>query len=243
MMVHKLHEQYGPVVRIAPNHLSYTDLQGWRDIYGHRSGPQHANKPENPKSRLYYRDDDDDAEPPPNILNAGREEHSRLRRAISHGFSDRAMREQEPLIQRYVDLLARGLRESGEDGKTPLDLVKWYNWATFDIIGDLTFAESFGCLEEKRTHPFVEMITGVVTQGVWLFALRYLRLRWAVRLVMRRTGNDPLGQLRKGMAEKLEHRLSIEKERFDLFEGLMKRREEWVSCQMPSETQLPVMTL
>ncbi|KXX82516.1 Isotrichodermin C-15 hydroxylase [Madurella mycetomatis] len=227
MIVHKLHEKYGPVVRIAPNHLSYTDLRAWKDIYGHRSGPQHANTPENPKSRLFYRDDDDDAEPPPNILNASREEHSRLRRAIAHGFSDRAMREQEPLIQRYVDLLAKGLRESGEEGKKPLDLVKWYNWATFDIIGDLTFAESFGCLEEKRTHPFVEMITGVVTQGVWLFALRYLRLKWAVRLVLRGTWNDPFGQLRKGMTEKLEHRLSIEKERFDLFEGLMKRREEW----------------
>ncbi|GAB1321058.1 Isotrichodermin C-15 hydroxylase [Madurella fahalii] len=226
MAVHKLHEKYGPVVRIAPNHLSYTDLRAWKDIYGHRSGPQHANIPENPKSRIHYRPGDV-MDSPPNILTADREEHSRLRRAIAHGFSDRAMREQEPRIQRYVDILVKGLRETGEEGKKPLDLVKWYNWTTFDIIGDLTFAESFGCLEEQRTHPFVEMITGLVAQGAWLSAMRYLRLRWVIRLVVMGIGKDPFKELRRGMMEKLERRLGIEKERHDLFEGLMKRREEW----------------
>ncbi|KAG7292844.1 hypothetical protein NEMBOFW57_002889 [Staphylotrichum longicolle] len=29
-----LHDRLGPVVRIAPNHLSFTDPRAWRDIYG-----------------------------------------------------------------------------------------------------------------------------------------------------------------------------------------------------------------
>lgn len=222
--MHELHERYGPVVRLAPNHLSYTDPRAWKDIYGHRSGPQHAHLPENPKSVVHYR------EPgfPRSILDADRDEHARLRRAVAHGFSDRALREQEPLIQRYVEMLVRGLRDASEGGKA-VDIPRWYNWITFDVIGDLTFAESFGCLETRSTHPFVGMITEVVEKGSRALALRYLGLSWFIRSVLKITAFRPFEKLRAGLKDKLEHRLAIEKERYDLFEGLMKRREEWVS--------------
>jgi hypothetical protein len=32
--IQKLHDQYGLVVRIAPNELSYIDPNAWQDIYG-----------------------------------------------------------------------------------------------------------------------------------------------------------------------------------------------------------------
>jgi hypothetical protein len=32
--INKLHKQYGPVVRIAPHELSYTQEEAWQDIYG-----------------------------------------------------------------------------------------------------------------------------------------------------------------------------------------------------------------
>jgi hypothetical protein len=34
--VKKLHDRYGPVVRIAPGELSYNDPDAWQDIYGNR---------------------------------------------------------------------------------------------------------------------------------------------------------------------------------------------------------------
>src|SRR6186997_3085762 len=34
----ELHDRYGPVVRIAPNELSYTDSQAWKDINVSRPG-------------------------------------------------------------------------------------------------------------------------------------------------------------------------------------------------------------
>ncbi|KAJ4286592.1 hypothetical protein N0V88_007954 [Collariella sp. IMI 366227] len=37
MKVHAMHEKYGPVMRIGPNHLSYTDLRAWKDVFGHVS--------------------------------------------------------------------------------------------------------------------------------------------------------------------------------------------------------------
>ncbi|KAH8593864.1 hypothetical protein B0O99DRAFT_688298 [Bisporella sp. PMI_857] len=34
---HRMHQKYGPVVRIAPNELSYDDLATYNDIYGQKS--------------------------------------------------------------------------------------------------------------------------------------------------------------------------------------------------------------
>jgi hypothetical protein len=31
--IHELHKRYGPVVRVSPNELSYTNLEAWDDIY------------------------------------------------------------------------------------------------------------------------------------------------------------------------------------------------------------------
>lgn len=84
-----------------------------------------------------------------------------MRRVLDHAFSAKAFREQEPVVRAYVDKLIRCLREQ-VDGPTQgkVDVVNWYNWMSFDIIGDLSFGESFNCLEDQRYHPWVKMIFG-----------------------------------------------------------------------------------
>jgi len=49
----------------------------------------------------------------------------------------------------YFDLLIQRLYENCA---APVDIVKWYNSATFDIVGDLLFGESYECLEKSRLH-------------------------------------------------------------------------------------------
>lgn len=41
------HTQYGDVVRIAPNELSFGTRAAWADIYAHRPG--HAEAPKDPQ--------------------------------------------------------------------------------------------------------------------------------------------------------------------------------------------------
>lgn len=192
---------------------------------------------------MFYRRQliDRDGMDAPNILDADREEHSRLRRAVAAGFSDRSMREHEPVILRYVDQLARGLRQKTELGEE-VDMVKWYNWTTFDVIGDLVFAESFGCLEGENTHPFVDMVTGSVSEAAAFVAMKYAGLgsvpgfKWALNTVVKWAAWDSFKQMMMMMEKKLRHRLEMDQERNDLFEGLMSKREEWVST--PSLTCL-----
>lgn len=69
-----------------------------------------------------------------NILNVESEvNHARMRRVLAHGFSEKAVREQESLIFEYVDLFMRSLHEAAEEG--PQNMVSWYEFVAFDIIG------------------------------------------------------------------------------------------------------------
>ncbi|KAJ0371552.1 hypothetical protein COL26b_009534 [Colletotrichum chrysophilum] len=146
----KLHKRYGDVVRIAPNELSYLHPAAWNDIMGHRKDGQE----ENIHSPEFYNVAGSD-----NILSADRERHARMRRLLSHGFSAARLREQEPIINSYVDLLLLRLRQlCSPNGRTKIELTSWYNFTTFDIIGDLTFGESFHCLDGSNYHPMVKAI-------------------------------------------------------------------------------------
>lgn len=92
-----------------------------------------------------------------NILIANDSSHSRMRRQLAHAFSERALRSQESYLKHYVDLLISKLRAESDAGQ-PADMVKFYNFTTFDVLGDLAFGESFGCLESGGYHPWVRII-------------------------------------------------------------------------------------
>jgi len=79
----KLHEIYGPVVRISPSHLSFTEAVAWKDIYGHLIGHK-SGQPEMSKTRAFASTLDDI---PSSIINADRDEHGKLRRALARMFS------------------------------------------------------------------------------------------------------------------------------------------------------------
>ncbi|KAB2573753.1 Cytochrome P450 monooxygenase rdc4 [Lasiodiplodia theobromae] len=156
-----LHRRYGAVVRLSPLRLSYIDAQAWKDIYGHRTGgrkatvkdPKFYNKPVNGVNSLVTEPDDD--------------EHGRVRKIFSNAFSHRALIEQEAQIRTYVDLLIAKTRENianGGSGKE-FDLVKLYNFTTFDIMADLTFGEPLHQLESSQYSPWVSAIFGGFKAG------------------------------------------------------------------------------
>lgn len=62
------------------------------------------------------------------ILGADQETHARQRRLLSHAFSEKALREQEPILQFHVNKLMEQLSRRCSSG--PLDLVAWYNFTS-----------------------------------------------------------------------------------------------------------------
>ena len=164
-----IHDQYGPIVRYSANELSFIDPQAWQDIYGHHGGDQ--NFPRNP---LWYQRAPNGAH---TILSADNADHARVRRLLSHAFSQRALKEQEHLLQIHFDRLIDKLRTQA-DGR-PINIVDWFHFVTFDIAGELEFGESFGCVENGRYHPWISVMLShfkrLVIFGSFLMAMPILR--------------------------------------------------------------------
>lgn len=146
---------------------------------------------------------------------------------MAHGFSDKAMREQEGVIKRYVDLLILRLRGQCEEngGSAAVDIKEYYNWTTFDAIGDLVFGESFGCLEANRQHPWIEAIFNAVRQGAALTGLAYLGYAGLVQILLKAAMLTHVQELNAYIEAKLNVRLAEKPGKEDLFEGLLKKRE------------------
>ncbi|KAI6090278.1 cytochrome P450 [Hypoxylon rubiginosum] len=208
------------ILRISPNELLFNDPQAWKDIYGHRT----TGAPELPKHPDFYRVFPDI---PASVIDAGREEHQHMRRLLSHGFSDKSMREQEPIIGSYVDLLIQRIYENSKNGTVALDMRNWYNWTTFDVIGDLGFGSAFGLLRDSAYHPWVRIITHAIKETTMLQIIIRLGFKPVVNWA-RRSGlmskNDQHMDLVKS---KLQQRINLGVERPDFIEGLIRKKGDW----------------
>lgn len=145
--VKSIHEDYGEVVRVGPNELSFTDPTAWKDIYtkGFVRPYEYKDKPPGK-----------DAE---NLISASEPDHNRFRKVLAPAFSSTT--EQEAVVKASIDLLVRKLQQKIDDTSeepTVVDILKWFNYTTFDIIGGLLWGSSFGCLDEVRYHPWIQVL-------------------------------------------------------------------------------------
>jgi len=57
------------------------------------------------------------------------------------------------IIQSYANDLMVAVQERGSRG--PINLVEFFNWTTFDVLGDLAFGEPFGSLKDRKTSDYL----------------------------------------------------------------------------------------
>lgn len=91
------------------------------------------------------------------ILTTDNENHKRIRRTIAHTFSEKALRGQEHIIKHYTDLFITRMAEKATTGEA-INIIAWYNYTTFDLIGDLAFGKPFSCLDSSAYDPWIAMI-------------------------------------------------------------------------------------
>ncbi|KIW84310.1 hypothetical protein Z517_03560 [Fonsecaea pedrosoi CBS 271.37] len=138
-----LHKQYGDVVRVAPNELSYCNVESITEIHGAQSskiakGPWYDGVPNvEVKSMATERD---------------LAEHKYRRRIWDRGFSPKALVSYEPRIQQHTNTLSKQLRaRAGE----VINFSEWCDYFAFDVMGDLGFGEDFHMLVEAKPHPYM----------------------------------------------------------------------------------------
>jgi cytochrome P450 len=221
LMLPKLHERYGPVVRLAPNELSFTVPEAWEDIFG-RAQP--GKRDENQKAHWYLSPGGS------GILGAAHADHARMRRLMSNGFSTGAMIEQQPKIREHVDTLIERLRRKATTSDVPVDLREWYNYCTFDIIGELALGESFGCLRESAMHPWISLIFSNIRLTAILLVCKRLPLLFAlmpffisIKLVRQFMEHQKISN------EKVERRLALPDAKPDFVANMLSVRGGQVS--------------
>lgn len=215
-----VHERFdADIVRISPGELSFINASAWKDIHGARPGRPSFEKDQ----RVYGK--------PPNgvasLLTSNREDHSRMRRILGHAFSDRASREQEPIVEGYVDVLIKRLEEQVAASGAETDISTWYRWLAFDIAGDLSFGESFQCLQNQELHSWVSMIAGFLKADVCLGACNRFSafqkiLPYLIPSQTRRMMSDHWAATQK----KVSQRLELGAKRPDFISPIIKYNEE-----------------
>ena len=204
-------------MRTAPNELSFITDSAWKDIYMHRQG-----RSQFPKSFTFTNPNDTDS-----LLSADDASHSRQRRLLAHAFSDKALREQEPLLHVYVDLLISKLHEESHARNGIIDLVDWYRYTTFDIIADLSFGESFHNLENKAEHAWISIIHPAM-KAVHFFdiASKFPSLRFLTTVVLPMLLNGQRMKSFKYPQEKVSARLNKKTERPDFMSYILRYNDE-----------------
>lgn len=215
-----LHAHYGRVVRIAPNELSFIDPQAWKDIYSRHGGGRY----EIPQDFSFYNAVGVDH---PSLIGCEREEHDAVRKLLSSGFSDRAMKAQEPVIGGYVDLLIQRISDNAVDAQgTPqtVNLRDWFAYTTFDVLGKLAFGSDFGCLRGSTYHPWVHLIIGNVKDLAVLNGLRRLGILPYVTYLMQKlgVGNQKRKLHNELTTERTKQRIDMGTGHDDFLDGLVK---------------------
>ncbi|EQL01619.1 Cytochrome P450 [Ophiocordyceps sinensis CO18] len=134
--VHALHRQYGPVVRIGPNEVDVTDLDAVRAIYGTKETFR--------KSDFYRR-----------LVPGGQQSmfstadvdfHRRHRRLLAGPMSETSLKsvtgQVDARVRLAVDKMGQEMKSRGA-----VDVSKFWLFMATDVIGELTFGESFRMLE------------------------------------------------------------------------------------------------
>ncbi|KAF4772391.1 hypothetical protein HAV15_004813 [Penicillium sp. str.  len=228
-VVPALHEKYGPIVRISPNELSYIESQAWKDIFGHRAG----GKPSFPKDPVQLGPNPPGSE---GIIRSDDASHARQRRIFSHAFSDRALREQESMIRQYVEMLVKRLRmiaaaqeNSSSSKQAQANMVKLFNFTTFDIMGDLAFAEPLNMLRDGEYVPWVESIFATVKLISLSHAMRRFNLEPLFKMLLSKSINQKRKEHIRFANEKVDCRMVSKTDKPDIWSLVIKNAGKDVS--------------
>jgi cytochrome P450 len=164
------------------------------------------------------------------MLQARDESHTRQRKIFTPAFSDRALRQQEPLFLKYTDLLISKLKEGlQEDPKKEFDMVQMFSFTTFDVMGDLTFGEPLHMLDKNSWDPWVSIVFDGIKMGSKMSIIMNYPLIWKPFKAWKKPGasNAKRREHFKHSADRVSKRLEKgrDAEGVDLWDFVLNQKE------------------
>jgi hypothetical protein len=137
-VIHQLHQQYGPVVRIGPNEVSFNSLEALKAIYGAGSGFERT---------VFYRMFDVYGHQ--NLFTfAGVKEHGERKKLLAHAYSKSSILKSsaaavEEKVWEYMDLLEK-------DPVTASETFSSLHYYSLDNITHFLYGEDYGATSALR---------------------------------------------------------------------------------------------
>ncbi|GAB7363733.1 hypothetical protein MBLNU230_g4301t1 [Neophaeotheca triangularis] len=157
LQIEKLHQQYGPIVRITPNEVHFTDPENYDKIYyvGSKFG----------KSPNYY---NALCVPHSTFGTPSNEVHKIKRGALNTVFSRQKVLDLESIVQEKAYKVCKRVQEA-IDVNVAADLHHAFRAVSVDVISDFAFGESYDFLEHQDLGAkFFEMTHGI-GPALWAF--------------------------------------------------------------------------
>lgn len=152
-----LHKKYGPVVRLGPNVLSFSDPDALKTIYGLNKGfiksefyvvQQSVVKGHSLQSLFSTTDNDF---------------HMQFRRCVNSAFAMSALVQYEPFVDNTTKLFLKQTERLYITNPEKCDFTRWLQFYAFDVIGEITYSKRHGFIEKN------EDIDGIVAYLTKLF--------------------------------------------------------------------------
>lgn len=228
--VQRIHAEYGDVVRLAPDEVSFAKQEAWRDIHE----PHHGQKAF-PRSPVLFAANPGQVDSMLSAPDNG--DHARMRKLLNLAFTKKALKAQQPIIQRHAELFINKLRTNAiaqatvsgvQDQSVVVNIVDWINFFAFDVMGDLVFGESFNCLNDAAYHEWVHLIFANVKSLTLAVAIRYYpALEFLVmRLMPKRILQEMYDHIQYA-EDRIHTRLHYEKQRGDFMTPVIEHNQDF----------------
>ena len=221
--LYELHLKYGPVVRTAPNELSFINSAAWPTIYGRN------NQSKQPFRKNYDSFNETRSQIRHSLYLANEEEHAQARKILSPAFSPDNLRKQELLLQKHVQDFLEALDRERQKG--PVDLEKWFTRIAFDMIGDTSFGEPFNSVREPSDRAWPMMLSRArkaitALSGIKNVMPSVLQLQWlplSQSALLQRTFLQSIVNNMSFDLGKVEGRINSPHDRGDLLSAILQR--------------------
>ncbi|KAG6001614.1 hypothetical protein E4U43_001282 [Claviceps pusilla] len=152
----------GPIVRVSPTAVAVANIEDLKTIYTIKETYR--------KSEFYQ------------LMTGGSqsvfgttnvERHRKLRRLLAAQMSETSLKSMLPQISSHVDLAIRKMKEEAE-ARGVIDVYKWCTFLTTDVVGELSFGESFHMLERGKKNQYIEDVENITIVGAYRAAFPLL---------------------------------------------------------------------
>ncbi|KAF2630917.1 putative flavonoid 3-hydroxylase [Macroventuria anomochaeta] len=166
--IDRMHEKYGPIVRINPDELHVKDAEWAETLYCNSS---HGARDKYPPAAMM-------TGTPKGVFGTVKHDvHRRRRAAINHFFSKNAINNVEPMIQEMTSRLCQNLSQAAASG-IELEMQSHFLAITTDVVCQHTFQRNLGLLHStkhahnwKETIRAIAILTPLAKQFTWIIPM------------------------------------------------------------------------